>query len=92
LWAKSKRNKEILWMENSLHWPLLFLHRDGQKWQTDTIFRPQGWKITSSKFYGHYTGQSVSDSTTIKELEDFIGAKFYCPRILADNMTVSYRR
>ena len=33
-WAKSKRNKEILWMENSLHWPLLSIHRERQKWQT----------------------------------------------------------
>jgi len=34
-------------MENSLHWPLLSVHR--QKWQTDAIFCPQGPKITSSR-------------------------------------------
>jgi len=38
LWAKSKRNKEILWTENSLHWPLLSVHRDGQKWHTGLFF------------------------------------------------------
>jgi len=56
LWTKSKRNTEILWTENSLHWPLLSAQRDGQKWQTVAIFRPQGRKIASffcsSRSYG----------------------------------------
>jgi len=28
-------------------------------------------------FYSHYTGQPVLTITPIKELEDFVGAKFY---------------
>jgi len=35
-------------------------------------------------FYGHYTGQPVLASTSSQELEDFVGAKFYCPHALAD--------
>jgi len=29
-------------------------------------------------FYGHCTGQLVLDSSLSSELEDFVGAKFYC--------------
>jgi len=35
-------------------------------------------------FYGHYTGQSALASTRCQELEDFVGAKFYCQHALAD--------
>jgi len=35
-------------------------------------------------FYGYYTGQPALASTPSKELEYFIGAKFYCPHALAD--------
>jgi len=35
-------------------------------------------------FCGHYTGQPALASTPSQELEDFAGAKFYCPHALAD--------
>jgi len=35
-------------------------------------------------FYSHYTGQPAFAGTSILELEDFVGAKFYCPHALAD--------
>ena len=34
--------------------------------------------------YRHYTGQPALASTLSKELEDFVGAKFYLPHALAD--------
>jgi len=35
-------------------------------------------------FYGHYTGQPAPAGTSSSELEDFVGAEFYCQRVLAD--------
>jgi len=35
-------------------------------------------------FYGHYTSQPGLASTSSYELEDFAGAKFYCPHALAE--------
>ena len=35
-------------------------------------------------FCGHYTGQPALAGTSSYELEDFVGAKFYCPHALAD--------
>jgi len=35
-------------------------------------------------FYGHYTGQPALAGTFSQELEDFVGAKIYCPHALAD--------
>jgi len=38
-----------------------------------------------STFYGHYVGgQPALAGTSSLELEDFVGAKFYCPHALAD--------
>jgi len=34
--------------------------------------------------YGHCTGQPTLDGTCSQELEDFVGAKFYCLHALAD--------
>jgi len=34
--------------------------------------------------YGHYTSQPALTDTSSGELEDFVGAKFYCPHALAD--------
>jgi len=34
--------------------------------------------------YGHYTGQPALAGTSSYEVEDFVGAKFYCPHALAD--------
>jgi len=34
--------------------------------------------------YGHCTGQPTLDGTSSQELEDFVGAKFYCLHALAD--------
>jgi len=36
------------------------------------------------RFCGHCTGQPVSAGTSSKELEDFVGAKFYCLHAIAD--------
>jgi len=36
-------------------------------------------------FYGHYTGQPALTRTSSYELEDFVGAKSYCPHALADS-------
>jgi len=41
-------------------------------------------KQQQQPFYGHYTGQPALAGTYSQELEDFIGAKFYCPHALAD--------
>jgi len=38
---------------------------------------------TNHPFYGHYTGQPALHGTSSKELEDFVGAKFYCLHALA---------
>jgi len=35
-------------------------------------------------YYSHFTGQPVLASSPSIELEDFVGAKFYCLRALAD--------
>jgi len=35
-------------------------------------------------FYGRYTGQPMLVGTSSNELENFVGAKFYCPYVLAD--------
>jgi len=35
-------------------------------------------------FYGHYAGQPALAGTSSRELEDFVGATFYCPHALAD--------
>jgi len=35
-------------------------------------------------FYSNYTGQNALADTTSEELEDFVGAKPYCPHALAD--------
>jgi len=34
-------------------------------------------------FYGHHTSQPALASTPTYELEDFVGAKFYCPHAVA---------
>jgi len=34
--------------------------------------------------HSHYTGQPALSGTSRLELEDFAGAKFYCPHALAD--------
>ena len=34
--------------------------------------------------YGRYTRQPATAGTSSYELEDFVGAKFYCPHALAD--------
>jgi len=39
---------------------------------------------TTQSYYGHYTGQPVLADIISEELEDFVGAKFYCPHALAD--------
>ena len=39
-------------------------------------------------FYDHYTGQPALRSTCIKEMEDFVGAKFYCLHAVADGKKV----
>ena len=44
-------------------------------------------------FYGHYTGQPALASNSSYELEDFVGAKFYCPHALADsNQRIQIRK
>jgi len=68
LWAKSKRNKQILWTEKGIHCPLLSVHRDGQKCQTDTIFRPQGRKITST--IGHRATENSPENSSVQGLPD----------------------
>ena len=35
-------------------------------------------------FYGHYTRQPAPAGTSSSELEDFVGAEFYCQRVPAD--------
>jgi len=35
-------------------------------------------------YYGHYTCQPALANSSSYELEDFVGAKFYCPHALAD--------
>jgi len=35
-------------------------------------------------YYGHYTGQPALAGTSSYELEDFVGANFYCLHSLAD--------
>ena len=40
---------------------------------------------TNHPFYDHYTGQPASAGTSSYELEDFVGAKFFCPHALADS-------
>jgi len=42
------------------------------------------YHLVQPPFYGHYTGQLVLDGTSSSELEDFFGAKFYCPHARAD--------
>jgi len=49
---------------------------------TNVFNKPQNQD--SATFYGHYTGQPVLSSTSSQELENFDGAKFYCPHALAD--------
>jgi len=39
---------------------------------------------TNHPFYGHYTGQPALAGTSSSELEDFVGAQFYCPHALVD--------
>jgi len=44
-------------------------------------------------FYSHYTSQPVLAGTSGYELEDFVGAKFYCPHAIADgNQHIRIRR
>ena len=38
---------------------------------------------TQPPFYRHYRGQPALAGTSSYELEDFVGAKFYCPHALA---------
>ena len=37
-----------------------------------------------SLFYGHYTGQPALAGTPSQELENFVGAKFYCLHALSE--------
>ena len=39
---------------------------------------------TNHPFYGHHTGQPALADSSSWELEDFVGAKFYCVHALAD--------
>ena len=41
--------------------------------------------VIQPPFYGHYTGQLALADSSSQELEDFVGAKFYCPHALADS-------
>jgi len=41
--------------------------------------------ITHTTTYVHYTGLSVLPRTPSEELEEFAGAKFYCPHAPADS-------
>jgi len=41
-------------------------------------------QTTNHPFYGHYAGIPALASTSSSELEDFFGAKFYCPHALAE--------
>jgi len=40
------------------------------------------WQLLT--FYDHYPGQPALTGVLSQELEDFVGAKFYCPHALAD--------
>jgi len=50
---------------------------------------PSGYLMFTSEqqppFYGRYRGQPALASTSSQELEDFVGAEFYCPHALADS-------
>ena len=52
--------------------------------------RPRSWYSENLEqqqqppFYGHYTGQLALAGTSSYELEDFVGAKFYCLHALDD--------
>jgi len=46
----------------------------------ETIQQPQ------PPLCGHYTGQPALAGTSSSELEDSVGAKFYCPHALADGI------
>ena len=39
---------------------------------------------TATVLCGHFTGRPVSDGSQSCEVEDFVGAKFYCPHTSAD--------
>jgi len=54
--------------------------------------KSSSWKVINQsvsqpnpnqQFYGHYTGQPALAGMYSYELEDFVGAKFYCPHALA---------
>jgi len=47
---------------------------------------------TQSLFYHHYTGQPALAGTSSRELDDFIGAKFFCPHALADSIDLKFRK
>jgi len=37
------------------------------------------------RVYGHYAVQPAPASIRSQELEDFVGAEFYCPRAVAES-------
>jgi len=39
---------------------------------------------TQPPFYGHYTDKPAFAGMSSYELEDFVGAEFYCPHAIAD--------
>jgi len=44
-------------------------------------------------FCGYYTGQHALADTSCKELQNFVGAKFYCPHAIADgNQRIRIRK
>jgi len=39
----------------------------------------------NNPFHSHYSGQPALAGNSSEDLEDFVGAKFYCPHALADS-------
>ena len=62
-------------------------------WFVNTSLKPMdsAQRIVNTKttqqlpFYGHFMGQPALVDTSSYELEDYVGAKFYCPHVLAES-------
>ena len=63
-------------------WQKQFLSVETYHWSRVWTTCSNNPQIQQPPFYGHYTGQPALASTSSEELEDFVGAKFYCLHVL----------
>jgi len=65
------------------------VHSVGEVAEGSALTLPLDRLLLLLRFYSHYTGQPALAGIPCKELEDFVGAKSYCPHAIVLLMAAS---